>query len=249
MTSRRGSCIPGRCRSITSFIASGDRPLWPFSRPRTHPEPLADRRPDVAVRHRAGPLARLRTLDSRWLPAPRPAEPRAREIVNAAREPLEETGIEALAMRRVAQQIGSRAPLDLQTPAPQKNAPGSHLDTHQDGAPPGDGQGNRPANSVAGYRARGAVLALASEDAGIAMPRFAIACSPSTPSPFLERSSHDAPSTLPSRAAPPAQREPLRALAPRTRADTNAGLGTVDDVRLLHLAKGAHLRPSTLRPP
>jgi hypothetical protein len=40
--------------------------------PRTHPEPLADRRPDVVVSHRAGPLARLRTSDSRWLPAPLP---------------------------------------------------------------------------------------------------------------------------------------------------------------------------------
>jgi len=36
--------------------------------------------------------------------------PRAREIVNAARELLEEEGIEALSMRRIAQRLGIRAP-------------------------------------------------------------------------------------------------------------------------------------------
>ena len=29
---RRDSCTPGRCRSITSFIVSRDRSLWPLSR-------------------------------------------------------------------------------------------------------------------------------------------------------------------------------------------------------------------------
>ena len=36
--------------------------------------------------------------------------PRAREIVNAARELLEEEGIEALSMRRIGQRLGIRAP-------------------------------------------------------------------------------------------------------------------------------------------
>jgi AcrR family transcriptional regulator len=36
--------------------------------------------------------------------------PRAREIVNAARELLEEEGLEALSMRRIGQRLGIRAP-------------------------------------------------------------------------------------------------------------------------------------------
>jgi AcrR family transcriptional regulator len=36
--------------------------------------------------------------------------PRAREIVNAARDLLEEEGIDALSMRRIAQRLGIRAP-------------------------------------------------------------------------------------------------------------------------------------------
>ena len=42
--------------------------------------------------------------------APDQLTPRAREIVNAARELLEEEGIEALSMRRIAQRLGIRAP-------------------------------------------------------------------------------------------------------------------------------------------
>ena len=54
--------------------------------------------------------------------------PRAREIVNAARELLEEEGIEALSMRRVGQVWASGA-LDLQAPSRQRGARGrDHLD-------------------------------------------------------------------------------------------------------------------------
>jgi AcrR family transcriptional regulator len=42
--------------------------------------------------------------------APDQLTPRAREIVNAARELLEQEGIEALSMRRIAQCLGIRAP-------------------------------------------------------------------------------------------------------------------------------------------
>jgi AcrR family transcriptional regulator len=42
--------------------------------------------------------------------APDQLTPRAREIVNAARELLEDEGIEALSMRRIAQRLGIRAP-------------------------------------------------------------------------------------------------------------------------------------------
>jgi AcrR family transcriptional regulator len=42
--------------------------------------------------------------------APDPLTPRAREIVNAAHELLEEEGIEALSMRRIGQRLGIRAP-------------------------------------------------------------------------------------------------------------------------------------------
>ena len=42
--------------------------------------------------------------------APDQLTPRAREIVNAARELLEEEGIEALSMRRIGQRLGIRAP-------------------------------------------------------------------------------------------------------------------------------------------
>jgi AcrR family transcriptional regulator len=41
---------------------------------------------------------------------PDPLTPRAREIVNTARELLEEEGIEALSMRRIAERLGIRAP-------------------------------------------------------------------------------------------------------------------------------------------
>jgi hypothetical protein len=50
----------------------------------------------------------LRTHDG--YQRPRADHPRAREVVNAARELLEEAGIEALSMRPVAQQLGIRAP-------------------------------------------------------------------------------------------------------------------------------------------
>jgi AcrR family transcriptional regulator len=42
--------------------------------------------------------------------APDQLTPRAREIVNAARELLEEEGIDALSMRRIGQRLGIRAP-------------------------------------------------------------------------------------------------------------------------------------------
>ena len=134
-------------------------------------------------------------------------------------------------MRRVAQQIGIRAPriykhlphketlqAAISTPTPRRcTARRLAMVIASRFLPPASATADRHSPGFPDARDRDA--------------KFAIACSPSTPPPFLERNSHDAPSTLPSRAAPPAQREPLRRPAPRTRTDTNAGLGTVDDVR------------------
>lgn len=134
-------------------------------------------------------------------------------------------------MRRVAQQIGIRAPriykhlphketlqAAISTPTPRRcTARRLAMVIASRFLPPASATADRHSPGFPDARDRDA--------------KFAIACSPSTPPPFLERNSHDAPSTLPSRAAPPAQREPLSRPAPRTRTDTNAGLGTVDDVR------------------
>jgi AcrR family transcriptional regulator len=53
--------------------------------------------------------------------APDQLTPRAREIVNAARELLEEEGIDALSMRRIGQRLGIRAP-SIYKHLPDKNA-------------------------------------------------------------------------------------------------------------------------------
>jgi hypothetical protein len=91
--------------------------------------------------------------------APDQLTPRAREIVNAARELLEEAGIEALSIRRVAQQLGIRAPSDLQTPAHKETLQAAISTPTRTLHRQAIGQGNRLAIPVAGYRARGAALA------------------------------------------------------------------------------------------